>query len=167
METRDFMTARGQTGFEPIEPSELNNAIELLNNLITDNRGLVQIYETAVPRLQTEANNELLQRYTAQHHTYITELSNLVVSFGGTPNTDTNGNAMLKQIWISIKSALSDDDGPILKEVAQAAENVLKTYGEAMNEQMPDSARDRVRHQMSEIRITCDKLSALDTVYNS
>ncbi len=167
METREMVTARGQTNLELADPSEMNNAINLLNGLIDDNRGIVQIYETAVSHLQTEANNDLLQRYAAQHHSFISELSNLVVSFGGAPNTNTNGNAIFKQIWISLKAVLSDGDGPIMKEVAQATENILETYGETMNEAMPDTARNMIRRQMSETRVTCDKLSALDTVYNS
>lgn len=165
METGDMNTVRGQTRPDPMKQSEMNQVIELLNELIASNRSIVQIYETAVPRLETEANNELLQRYAAQHHTYVAELSNLVVSFGGTPETHTN--AILKRVWLSLKAALSDGDGPILSEVAQAAENILSQYGRAMNESMPDTARDRIRHQMSEIRITVDKLTALDTVYNS
>ena len=167
METRDMVTVRGQTNMEVAERSEMNNAIELLNDLIATNRGLVEIYETAVPHLHTEANNDLLQRYAAQHHAYISELSNLVVSYGGTPNTSTNGNAVFKKIWISLKAALIAGEGHIIKEAAQAAENMLEHYGEAMNEAMPDAARNMVRRQMSETRVTYDKLSALDTVYNS
>lgn len=165
METQEWAAARGQTNSDLINQSEINQVIDLLNELIASNRSIMQIYETAVPRLQTEANNELLQRYAAQHHTYVAELSNLVVSFGGTPETHTN--AILKRVWLSLKAALSDGDGPIMSEVAQAAENILKQYGRAMNDPMPDTARDHIRHQMSEIRITVDKLIALDTVYNS
>ena len=167
METREMITVRGQTNMEIAERDELNRAIELLNNLIANNRGLVEIYETAAPRLQTAANNELLQRYAAQHNNYISELSNLIVSYGGTPNTGANSNAVFKKIWISLKAALTAGDGPIMKEAAQAAENILELYSEAMNEAMPDAARNMIRHQMSDTRVTCDKLSALDTVYNS
>jgi uncharacterized protein (TIGR02284 family) len=165
MEIQEWAAARGQTNSDLMNQSEINQVIELLNQLIASNRSLVQIYETAVPRLHIEDNDELLQRYAAQHHSYVAELSNLVVSFGGTP--ETHPNAILKRIWVNLKAALSAGDGPIISELAQAAEDILTQYGRAMNESMPDTAYDRIRHQMSEIRITVDKLSALDTVYNS
>ncbi|MEJ2748407.1 MAG: PA2169 family four-helix-bundle protein [Anaerolineae bacterium] len=164
--TREILNAQGRVGTNIVEVSEMSVAIDLLNKLIATNRGLITVYRTAVERLENESNKELLQGYVKQHEAFVTELSNLVTSYGGTPVTAADSSSLVKKAWVTLKSAVTEGDGPMLAEVAQDAEKILEAYGEAMGKDLPDDARDLIRQHMSQINVNHEKLSALSAVYN-
>lgn len=145
----------------------INAAIALLNDLIDINRGIINVYETAVARLENETNKDLLQGYAAEHETFVSELSNVVVSLSGQPTTSSSGGNLLKQAWITLKATVTAGDGPILAEVAQDAENVLEAYGEAMGQDLPDDARNVIRQHLSKARLNQEQLSALHAAFSS
>jgi uncharacterized protein (TIGR02284 family) len=164
--TREILNAQGRVGTNIVEVSDMSVAIDLLNELIATNRGILAVYRTAVERLENEPNKELLQGYMKQHETFVTELSNLVTKYGGTPVTAADGSSLVKKAWVTLKSAVTEGDGPMLAEVAQDAEKVLEAYGEAMGEELPDDARDLIRKHLSQAHLAHEKLSALSAVYN-
>ena len=165
--TREILNAQGAVGSNLVEVDEVRMTIGLLNELIATNRGLMVVYRTAVDRLDGKTNKELLQGYVQQHETFVTELSNLVTSYGGTPVTAADGGSLVKKAWVSLKSAVTHGDGPMLAEVAQDAEKLLEAYGEAMGEDMPDDARDLIRKHMSQMHVNHEKLSSLSAAYNN
>lgn len=164
---RDMVNAQGRAGTNYIEKSELSAAIELLNELISANRGIIEVYETAVARLENETNIELLQRYAQQHETFVSKLSSMVVNYGGEPETDSSGGSLLKRTWVSLKAAVTEGDGPILAEVAEDAETILEAYREAMGYDLPEDVREIIRKHISQVRVASEKVSALAVAYNS
>jgi uncharacterized protein (TIGR02284 family) len=167
MENYKIANAQRQANMNFVETSETNDMIDLLNELIATNRGIVDVYQTAVERLENETNVRLLQANAEQHETFVTELSNLVVSHGGVPVTNADGGSLVKRAWVTLKAAVTEGDGPILTTVAQDANNVLEAYGEAMGMDLPDTVRELIRNHMSEARLAYKKLSALSAAYNS
>jgi uncharacterized protein (TIGR02284 family) len=164
--TQEILNAKGRVGTNIVEVSEMSVAIDLLNELIATNRGLIAVYQTAVERLENESNTELLQGYMKQHKTFVTELSNLVTSYSGVPTTAAEGSRLVKRAWVTLKATITEGDGPMLAEVTQDAENILEAYGEAMGEDLPDDARDLIRQHMSQIHVNHEKLSALSAAYS-
>lgn len=163
---RELVNVQGQVGTKAISQNKINVAVDLLNELIATNRGIIAVYHTAVERLDHEANVEIVQAYTEQHETFVTELSNMVVRYGGEPATAAGGGSLVKQAWVTLKAAVTEGDGPVLAEVTQDAEKVLEAYGEAMGQDLPDDARELIRKHMSQAHLTHEKLSALSAVYN-
>lgn len=167
METQQTVNAMGRTSTQYMPHNEMNIAIDLLNDLTVTNRSIITIYDTAVTRLEDETNKELLQVYTEQHKTFVTELSNLVVKLGGTPDTGVEGSSLLKRAWMTLKAAVTAGEGPILAEVAQAAEDVLNAYGDVMSHDISDDVRNVIRRHLSEVRLIAEQLSGLKNAYNS
>jgi len=167
METREALNAQGRAGTVFIETNKMNTAVEILNGLISDNRDLINVYETAAARLENNANVKLLHNYAEQHERFVTELSNLVVRFSGKPDTSNSGGGLLKQAWVSLKAAVTEGDGPVLAEVSQAAEQILTTYSETMGANIPEEARQLIRNHISDARLAHKKLSAMSTAYSS
>ncbi len=167
MENQQMVNARGRTSTQYVPLDEMNIAIDLLNDLIVTNRGIITIYDTAVTRLEDETNKELLQAYAEQHKTFVTELSNLVVKLGGAPDTGVEGSSLLKRAWVALKAAMTAGEGPILAEVAQAAANVLDAYGDVMSHDISDDVRNVIRRHLSEVRLIAEQLSGLKNAYNS
>jgi len=151
-----------------IADPNISTAVETeLNDLITMNRGIIEVYQTAAERLENEINIKLLDEYAEQHKTFVIELTNCVVKYSGSPSTTANGGSMVKQAWVTLKAAFTDGDGPILAEVVQDAQSVMDAYAEAIGSDMPDDVRKILRKHMSATRLAFDKLSALSAVVNN
>lgn len=160
---RRTIYATGQVGSHHVAKNEWEKHVDRLNDLIGMNRGLINVYETAAKRLEKYANKQLLRSYAEQHKSYVSALSNIVARYGEEPEANGTGSSLVKQAWVTLKAAVTDGDGPILKEVAQDAETTLKAYGEAMGSNLIDETRKEIRKQMSELRLAQKKLSALST----
>lgn len=153
---------------DPADGSQATMAtLDLLNELIDINRGIINVYETAVDRLEDDTNKQLLQGYAAEHETFVSELSNVMAGLSGKPNTTGSGSSLLKQAWLTLKATVTKGDGPILAEAAQDAENVLEAYGEAMGHDLPDNARDVVRKHLSRARLNHEQLTALQSAFSN
>ena len=161
-----MVNAQGRAGTNFIATSEENVVVDFLNDLIATNRGVINVFQTSVERLESEANKEIVRGYIEQHKKFVSELSNAVVSHSGTPESSGTTSSLVKQAWVTLKAAVTEGDGPILAEVAEDIDSVLKAYGEAMAANLTDDARDLVRKQMSETRLTHEKLSGLSAAYN-
>lgn len=166
MNNQELVDGRIQ-GDTDIGIAEMKSVVDILNDLIAANRGIIDVYQTAAERLENETYVELLQGFAEQHETFIIELSNLVVRHSGDPVTSADGIGLVKWVWVTLKSTLSDGDGPILAEVAQDSGNILEAYGEAVTADLPDDARGLVRRHMSQVRLAHDKLLSLSAVSNS
>lgn len=133
-----------------------------LNDLISLNRGIVNVYQTASERVEEKNYAVMLQSYAKQHQNFVIDLINCVVSYSGNPTTTVDAGSIVKQTWISLKAVVTDGDGPILGEVARDTQTVLDAYGETMSAHLPESVRDILRRHISVVRINYEKLSALE-----
>lgn len=167
MTNYDLGNVQVRAGMNLVDIGDTNIVVDLLNDLIVTNRGIIQIYQTAMVRLENDVNAGLLQSYVDQHKTFLSDLINVVVHYGGDPAEDSTGSSLVKQAWVTLKAALTEGDGPILMVAANDAETVMEAYAEAMSADLPDDARDVIREHMSKTRLAYEKLSALSAAYNS
>lgn len=167
MQDKNMVNAQGRAGTNFVEGSQENTAVRQLNELISANRGLINVYQTAAERLENEPNKALLQSYIEQHEGFLTELSDVVVGLSGRFETDSTTSSLIKRAWVTLKAAVTQGDGPILVEVAQDVESVLDAYGETLSQELPEQASRVIRKQMGETRMTYEKLSGLSAAYNS
>lgn len=161
-----MITNSETAGVNVVDFDEPDNLVTLLNDLILANRAMVNVYYTAIERIENNGNIELLQRFAAKHETWLRELNNLIVQYHGMPTTKTEPGNLLKRAWVSLKATLTDGDGPILTEIAHDSKTLLAAYAEVMgNPSLPEDIREVIRTQMSEVRIICKKLSALSAAF--
>ncbi len=168
MQTNENMTIleRANTAFIS-EKSETNTAVTFLNDLISLNRDIIKVYETAVDRLEKENNIRLLNNYAQQHERFVTELSNLVVRFGGKPASSGSGSGLAKQAWVTLKAAVTDGDGSVLVEIVPDSEKVLMAYSATMAQDIPEEARELLRRHLTDARLAHKKLSAMSVAYSN
>jgi uncharacterized protein (TIGR02284 family) len=152
---------------EPITDTNKQLEIGWLNELIAANLGMTNLFETAAEQIEHEDYAQLLRDYAEQHQAFVTELSNLVSSFGGKPVTSSDSSNLIKQAWVAIKASLKLEESDILNEMAQGTENLLTKYGKMMPKKISDGSRDLIRKHMSYIRLTYQKLAALSASYNN
>lgn len=150
-----------------LEIDEMQQVVDILNDLVVVNRGMIVVYEMAADRLHDEASIEFVRKAMRQRRTAVAELSNLVATYGANPVTGSDALNMVKRVWIGLKGTVADEDGPILSEVGSEAEKMLDAYGEAMGVDLPGEARGLVRTHMSDARITHEKVVALAAAYKS
>lgn len=155
------VNASGQIGAHIIEKSEENTIVDLLNSLIAANRGMADVYQTVVNRLENKANAALLQGYAEQHKTFTTKLSNVIVGYSGKPATSGEGRSLFKQAWITLKSAVTQGDDAIWEELVQDAAAIVQTYRDVLDHDLPESVREMVQGQMNELHDAYQKLVAL------
>ena len=154
----------------PDEPTtDTNKQLEIgwLNELIATNIGMISLFESIAEKIEHEDNARLLRDYAEQHQTFVTELSNLVASFGGDPVITSDSSNLIKRAWVSLKASLMLQESDMLVEMAQEVENLLTEYGEMMPKKISDGSRALIRKHMSDIRLTQQKLAALGTAYNN
>lgn len=166
MENRNMMNTQGEA-LADSGTGGTNAIADLLNDLIETNLGIVNVYETAVERLENEGHSEFLQDAAERHRAFATELTNLVVAYSGTPVTRAGGGSLAKQAWVVLKATVTDGDGPILSEVAGDAEKVLEAYGEAMSPDLPVDVRQLIDRHIREARVTHEHLLPLSASYKS
>jgi len=150
-----------------INESEIRAAIDLMNDLIVINRGMINVYEAAAERFLDEKNTRLIERMIAKHELFVMELSTMIARYGGNPVTNTDLGSFARRIWVTIKAVVSEGDGPILAEVAADANKVLNAYGEAIAADLPDDVHDLVRGHTSMVRINYEKLLSLSAAYRN
>jgi uncharacterized protein (TIGR02284 family) len=148
------------------EIKEMKVVVDLLNDLIAANLGIVDVYQTAAKHLENEVNIALLYDYAQQHETFVTELGNLVVSYNNTPVTSADSDSLIKQAWVTLKAVVTEGDAPILTAVTRDAEDILAAYREAMRRDLPDDVCNLIRNHMSNARITHKKLALLCAAYS-
>ena len=150
-----------------INESEIRTAIDLMNDLIVINRGMINVYEAASERVLDKKNTRLLEGMIAKHETFVAELGNMISQYGGNPVTNTDLGSFARRIWVTIKAVVSEGDGPVLAEVAADASKALDAYGEATAADLPDDVRALVRGHTSEVRINYEQLLSLSAAYRN
>jgi uncharacterized protein (TIGR02284 family) len=147
--------------------SGANAIADLLNDLIETNLGIVNIYETAVERLENDNYSEFLHDAAEKHRTFAAELSNLVAASSGRPETTASAGSTAKRVWVVLKATFTDGDRPILSEVTQDAEKVLEAYGDAMGAELRDDVREVLNRHMREARMTYEQLMSVSVSYEN
>jgi uncharacterized protein (TIGR02284 family) len=147
--------------------SRVNAIADLLNDLIETNLGIVNVYETAVERLENNSYSEFLHDAAEKHRTFAAELSNVVAAYSGRPETTASAGSKAKKAWVVLKATFTDGDGPILSEVTEDAEKVLDAYGDAMSADLPDEVRELLNRHLLEARVTHEQLMPLSASYEN
>ncbi len=141
--------------------------IDLLNKLIADNLGMAKLFESAVTHLEFKENKELISAYIQQNETFVTELANLVISFGGKPVDSADVQHLLKEVWVTLKATFTSGDSAILVELAENVKNLLKAYNETLSENINDELIEVLNRHISEINMTLQKILALGAAYQA
>ena len=135
--------------------------VDLLNDLVAANIGVIDVYQVAAEHVQDRANVARLQSYARQHKLFVQQLSNQILGQKGKPVTTADGSTVVKRSWLTLREAGLIKEGLLLRKVEQDTRAVLETYGLAMSIQLPHEVRDLIYKQKSEMNQSYEKLTAL------
>jgi uncharacterized protein (TIGR02284 family) len=129
-----------------------HDAIDTLNTLIEVNQDANAGYMRASEGIPSAAFTQGLQRFAHQHEKYISELTNLVIGFSGEPASERPATGEMHHAWMNIDAAVGEGghDG-ILTECERGETTAMLTYENALEQGLPDNAREIVVRQYDEI----------------
>lgn len=90
------------------------------------------------------------------------ELQEQVIALGGKPETSSSVAANLHRRWVDIKSAVTGkDDEAILNECERGEDVAVKSYRNALKEDLPPNIRSIVERQFNGVMRNHDQVKAL------
>lgn len=108
---------------------ENDKTIEILNNLIEINNDRIEGYETAAKETEEFDLKALFNELGQTSRECKEELSDEVISLGGTPADGTKISGKFFRVWMDVKSALTGKDRKAILNSCEYGEDVAKdTY---------------------------------------
>jgi len=139
-----------------------DDAIKCLNGLIETCKDAQQGFESAAEAVKEPRYKDLFQRNSAQRARFSSELNGEVRRLGGNPEKSGSTAGALHRGWLNLKTALSThDEKSVLVECERGEDHAVKSYREAAEQPLPESARAMVQRQSSEVRLAHDTMRNL------
>ncbi|MBP8001080.1 MAG: PA2169 family four-helix-bundle protein [Chloroflexi bacterium] len=156
-----------QRHLNPIPVHNATDVVALLNELLTVVHDSLNGYRTVVEALEDGQYVALFNEYAQQREQMGTELTNLVVRYGGHPQQNGTVGAALHRVWMNIKAAATQGDASILAECDVSEEATLKAYQDAVaSVHLPEEVREVIRNQMTLVRLAHERVHALKALVN-
>lgn len=141
------------------------NLIEVLNGLIEINNDRVNGYEKAAD--ESKDRDVDLQaafvKYANDSRGYTAELSQVVRTLGGDPETGTTNSGKLFRVWMDVKALFTGKDRQGILENCEFGEDAAqKAYKAALASDAEISAETRqlITEQQSELKTAHDTIKA-------
>jgi uncharacterized protein (TIGR02284 family) len=137
-------------------------AIETLNLLIRTSRDGEAGFRACAEQLQSPELRELMLSRAEDCARAVEELKPLVSRFGGTPMEGTSAPGDAHRAWVVAKASLTgSDDHAVLNECERGEDIALADYRKALEQDLPDEARQVVEHQLRGVQHNHDQVKAL------
>ena len=146
-------------------PLSTADAAAVLNGLIETCKDAHDGLELAAKDVSNPQLKEALLELARQRDRFRAELAAEVQGLGGDPETTGTVGGALQRGWLHLKAALAKDDAhAVLAECERAEEATLKSYGQALEKDLPSEVRATVTRQQIEIQQSHQRLRALRDV---
>jgi uncharacterized protein (TIGR02284 family) len=90
------------------------------------------------------------------------ELQELVLAYGGKPETSSSVAGSLHRRWVDIKSAITGkDDEAILNECERGEDVAVASYRKALEKDLPEDVRSVVERQFQGVQRNHDQVKTL------
>jgi len=113
--------------------------IKQLNELIGLDLDAVHAYSAAIHRLTSPTLRDQLGACRDEHRRHVRDLSDLVVTMGGSPRTRPHVRGVLYEALTAVSSMLGDDAG--LRALRATEEATTHAYRTALDDLWPQRAR--------------------------
>jgi uncharacterized protein (TIGR02284 family) len=139
-----------------------DTTIDTLNLLIRTSRDGEAGFRACAEQLQSPRLREVMLRRAEDCARAVEELKPLVQRFGGTPTEGTTAPGDAHRAWVVAKAALTgSDDHAVLNECERGEDIALADYRKALDQDLPQEARQVVEHQLRGVRHNHDQVKAL------
>jgi uncharacterized protein (TIGR02284 family) len=149
-------------------PLELDSrTVDMINRLIQHQLDGQAGYEAAASNVKSEQYQTMLREFAVQRGEFAAEWSQLLEHQGKAPVESGTLGGLLQQGWVNLKAVLTNGDGAILVECANADDATLSAYQSAIGETTDEGLLTILRRQFTDVRNAHDRVRALATALTS
>jgi uncharacterized protein (TIGR02284 family) len=143
-----------------------DKVISTLNDLIETCKDGEEGFRTCAQDIRDPQLKTLFTDRAQRCATAATELQQLVRAVGGDPETSSSLGGALHRRWVDIKSAIAGrDDVAVLKECERGEDVAVRSYQNALQENLPPDMRAVVERQYQGVLQNHDKVKQLRDKY--
>ena len=136
--------------------------ISVLHDLIETNRDGQHGFRTAAEDAKDAELGRVFTQFSTQRTTFIAELQDRVRSLGGDPDKSGSVAGSLHRGWIDLKSAMtSNEPHAVLAEAERGEDAAVKSYREALDENLDPVTRGIVSRQYASVQAAHDRVKSL------
>jgi uncharacterized protein (TIGR02284 family) len=137
--------------------------INTCNRLIVTCEDGAAGFRLAAESAETEALKELFMELSEQREFMVTDLQGEIRSLGSEPNEGGSIAGAFQRGWLNIKHVASDhDDHAILEEVRAGEEAAIRSYQDALREDLPPLTRQMIERHYEEITAAYNRVRQLE-----
>lgn len=143
----------------------INNdeVISTLNNLVETCKDGQNGFRTAAEGVKDTKLTTLFNTYSQQRGQFAAELQNEVRKLGGNPEETGSTAAVLHRGWMNVKSAVTgEDEGAVISECERGEDAAVKSYEEALKNNLPADVQMIVGRQFSQVQEAHDRIRSLE-----
>ncbi len=148
----------------PVDTDTISN-----DDIITTLNGLIQTYKDGEEGFKAAAENvkaatlkTLFYKRAEERSRFVSELRELVLSFGQNPESAGTLLAAAHRGWMDFKTTIFANDGvAILNECERGEDSAKNAYIEALEKPLPNKALDVVKMQSTSINESHDNIKYL------
>ncbi len=140
-----------------------DDVISTMNNLVETCKDGQNGFRTAAEGVKNTELTALFNNYSQQRGQFAIELQNEVRKAGGDPEKTGSTAAALHRGWINIKSAVTgEDESAVISECERGEDSAIKSYKEALKQDLPSDLRAIVERQFSQVKEAHDRIRLLE-----
>ncbi len=140
-------------------PQESIDQLNRLVQLCIDTR---ESYEQAADTVETDRFKKLFTEFAEQRNQFATQLSNLILQYGGQPQEFGTDNGSIRRGWENIRAVLSPATEESVLDSLEAGEDKAKeSYEAALDFELPEKAQEIVQRQYEAVLRVHDEIRDL------
>jgi uncharacterized protein (TIGR02284 family) len=139
-----------------------DKAVSVLKDLIETCKDGQHGFRTAAEDAKDAELARVFTEFSSQRTTFIGELQDRVRSLGGNPDESGSVSGSLHRGWIDLKSAMSSNEPhAVLAECERGEDAAVKSYREALEENLDPITRGIVSRQYASVQAAHDRVKQL------
>jgi uncharacterized protein (TIGR02284 family) len=142
---------------------ENDDVISTLNGLIETCKDGQNGFRTAAEGVKNSELTTLFNTYSQQRARFVADLQNEVRKLGGDPETTGSTAAAMHRGWMNIKSTVTgEDEGAVIAECERGEDSAVKSYEDALKQNLPADVAATVRDQFTHVKEAHDRIRSLE-----
>lgn len=137
--------------------------ISILNDLVETCRDGEEGFHAAAEGIQDAELKALLEGYSEQRSQFAADLRGEVVRLGGDAENRGSLAGAVHRGWMNIRSAVTGkDEDAVISECERGEDMAVRSYQEALNQDLPDDVRMLIQNQYTQVKEAHDNIRALE-----
>jgi len=142
-------------------------AVSTMNDLIETARDGQEGFRQAAEGVEDPALKALFQQYSEQRAQFVSQLQEAIRRLGAEPAERGSVAGAVHRGWINIKAAVTGkDEGAVIAEAERGEDAAKRSYGGALERNLPAEVRSLVEDQAAEVNEAHDRVRALEQAHS-